>query len=137
MKRRHKPRSALEYCIYAAISLASLLAGNEIRLHYMDKHAEHALSRVQQFTPQSPLPAPRASVSQPSEADLQRKREIAEATAAQRAAEQRKREAWEQFYQPPRACLVPESEQRVAVCLANEQKQKAAFELAWAQGGLQ
>lgn len=131
MRRRFYTRPPLEYLVYTAIGLAAAWASYEIRLQYLDKQMERVSSHTAQLFAAPPSRPLRITPGQ-SEAETQRQREMAEAMAAQRAAEQRKQEAWERFYQPPRACTYPESSRRVAVCQANEQKQREAFELTWA-----
>ncbi len=48
-----------------------------------------------------------------------------------------KDDAWERFYQPSRACMYPESDQRKQVCEASANKARERFEKAWASGQLQ
>lgn len=98
----------------------------------VERNGHGLAQKEQQLKPRPPVqaPTPAQHPAAPSDAEIQRHREIAE---AYRAAELRKQEAWERFYQPPRACLHPESVQRAEVCRANEQKQRKEFESAWAE----
>lgn len=133
--RRRPPYSPSEILLRASITLASLFFLYATTVHMLERLKERNSKHSQQSTPKPSTPAPMLRTHPPelSEADIQRQREIAEAMAARRAAEQKKQAAWAQFYQPPRPCFYPESSQRAAVCQANEQKQREAFELAWAQ----
>lgn len=94
----------------------------------LERNEQGLARKEQQLKPRAQTPAQQPTA--PSDAEIQRHREIAE---AYRAAELRKQEAWERFYQPPRACLHPESVQRAEVCRAHELKQRKAFESAWAE----
>ena len=134
MRRRRKPRPLPEILLRAGITVVGLAILYATTIHMLERITKQNTQHAQQLEPKPLMPGStmRPSTPAPSEADIQRQREMAEAMAAQRAAEQRKQEAWERFYQPPRACTYPESSRRVAVCQANEQKQREAFELTWA-----
>lgn len=130
MRRSRKPRTPIEFLLLAGIVVAGMA--------FIYVKFAHTLEQItkphsaQQPVPKPPVAAPAtpSRPAEPSDAEIQRYREIAE---AYRAADRRKQEAWERFYQPPRACLHPESVQRAEVCRANEQKQRKEFESAWAE----
>lgn len=130
MRRSRKPRTPIEFLLLAGIVVAGMAFIYVKFAHTLEQITKpHA---AQQPVPKPPVAAPAtpSRPAAPSDAEIQRHREIAE---AYRAAELRKQEAWERFYQPPRACLHPESVQRAEVCRANEQKQRKEFESAWAE----
>ena len=119
---------ALLACLGLLIAAFAFLWETTVQM--LDRNGQGLLKKEQQLKHSVPMQAPAQPPGAPSEAENQRIREIAE---AKRAAELRKQEAWERYYHPPRACVHPENSQRIAVCLANEEKQRKEFELAWAE----
>lgn len=130
MRRSRNPRTPAQFLILAGITLAGAVVTYATIHHALDQVMSGTHRQEQQLKQRPPVSAPTQRPAPPSDAETQRYREIAE---AYRAAELRKQEAWERFYQPPRACLHPESVQRAEVCRANEQKQRKEFESAWAE----
>jgi len=128
--------------VVAAVIAALILY--QLRIHKAEYRLEHNLSRFEQqlqhnLTPQPPVvhqPSP-AEVSARQEAarrqaeiDRRRAAEFAKATAEER----RKEDAWLKYFTPTDRCQIPDSEQMIQVCQANEAKNRARFEVDWAAG---
>lgn len=130
MTRRSKAFKPLIFlaCLGLLICALALLWVTTVQM--LDRNGQGLVQKEQQRKPSPSTPAPAQQPTVPTEAELQRYREAVE---AYRAAELRKQEAWDRFFQPSGPCAYPESSQRAEVCRAHELKQRKAFELAWAE----
>lgn len=113
----------------------------QLRIHRAEYRLERDLSRLeQQLQRTSPqptyLPSPEEIAAHQEAA--RRQAEIDRRLAAEHAKaaveEQRKEDAWSQYFTPTQRCQIPESRGMVEVCQANEAKLRARFEVDWATG---
>jgi len=130
----------------ALIGLLVFHQRHAISTHFMEMRLD-AVSQLQQRIAPSPALAP-APVRTAEQIDAdravakKRAEEYAASQAELRKAQQeaeRKELAWQSFFQQERSCMLPESQHRIEVCRARENRLRQEFDRHWAQAstGLQ
>lgn len=147
-RRRRKPLSPIAWLLVVIISVGgsyavyrvSVSAIQDMTQHQTEK-AQAAIQKLQQQQARQrlaspPRPTPEQLAKQQA-VDPRRQAELVAAARLRQAELAAKDDAWEHFYQPSRACMYPESDQRKQVCEASANKARQRFEKAWAAGQLQ
>ncbi|SEJ46259.1 hypothetical protein SAMN05216201_10964 [Pseudomonas linyingensis] len=149
-RRRHKPLSPIAWLLGVIISVLGAYIVYQVRVAAIENMAQRQIERSQaavqkiqlQQQVRQNLIAPRSTLS-PDElarqetAERRRHAELVTAARLRQAELAAKDDAWDRFYQPSRACMYPESNQRKLVCEASANKARERFEAAWKAGQLQ
>lgn len=150
MARRRKPLSPIAWLLGVIISVSGAYIVYQVRVAAIENMAQRQIERSQaavqkiqlQQQARQNLIAPQPTLS-PDElarqetAERRRQPEQAAAARLRQAELAAKDDAWDRFYQPSRACMYPESDQRKQVCNASANKARERFEKAWAAGQMQ
>ncbi|MCM2317826.1 MAG: hypothetical protein NDI93_00675 [Pseudomonas sp.] len=149
-RRRRKPLSPIAWLLAVIISVSGAYIVYQVRVAAIENMAQRQIERSQaaiqkiqqQQQARQNLAAPGPTLSQDELArqvapEQQRQAERVVAARLRQAELAAKDDAWDRFYQPPRACMYPESDQRKQVCDASAIKAREEFEKAWAVGQLQ
>lgn len=139
-RRRRKPHSPIAWLLGMTISVAGTYAVYQVSVASIEqlgkqriaqaKEAQQRLQQKQQARQQLVAPEPTRSpeeIARQEAAEQQRQAELVEAPRLKQAELAAKEDAWERFYQPSRACMYPESDQRKQVCEAAAQKAREKF----------
>lgn len=146
-RRRRTPLSPTAWLLAVSFSVASSYAVYRVSTSAIQNLAagqvERSQAAVQKIQQQQARQAPQQQPLTPDqiarlqEQDQRWQAESAAAARLRQADLARKSDAWDRFYQPSRACMYPESDQRKQVCEASANKARERFEKAWASGQLQ
>lgn len=151
MARRHrKPLSPIAWLLGVIISVSGAYIVYQVRVAAIENMAQRQIERTQaavqkiqqQQQARQDLAAPRPllspeQIARQQAAEHRRQAEQAAAARLRQSELAAKDDAWERFYQPSRACMYPESDQRRQLCEASANKARERFEKAWAAGQLQ
>lgn len=145
-RRRRKPLSPINWLLGVIISVSGAYLIYQVRVAAVENMAQRqiersqaAIQKIQQKQQAEQRQVAPQPVIIPEQLALQQERAVAarlrqaEIAAAARA----KEEAWDRYYQPPKACIYPESDGRKLACEASERKTRRQFEAAWTNGQLQ
>lgn len=149
-QRRRKPPSPIAWLLSVIISVGGSYAVYRVSASAIQdmtqqqtEKAQAAIQKIQQqqqarqrLAAPPPRPTPEQLARQQT-IDPRRQAELVAAARLRQAELAAKDDAWERFYQPSRACMYPESDQRKQVCEASANKARERFEKAWAAGQLQ
>lgn len=149
-RRRRKPLSPIAWLLGVIISVSGAYAIYQVRVATVENMAQRQIERSQaavqkiqlQQQARQDLAAPRPTLSPDELArqvapEQQQQAERVVAARLRQAELAAKDDAWDRFYQPSRACMYPESDQRRQLCLASANKARERFEKAWAAGQIQ
>lgn len=152
-RHRRSPQHPIAWLLGVIISVAGTYAVFRVSVSSIEQLGQQRIEQAkalqqkiqqQQQARQHPIvPLPPISPEQLAhqqaldEAERRRQAELAVAARLRQAELAKKDDAWERFYQPPRACMYPESDLRKQVCDASANKAREKFEAAWAAGQLQ
>ncbi|MBV2132017.1 hypothetical protein KRX52_04290 [Pseudomonas sp. MAP12] len=152
-RRRRKPLSPISWLLGVIISVSGAYIIYQVRVAAIENMAQRQIERSQaaiqklqqQQQARQQLAAPRPTLSpeelarqrESKEAERRRQAELATAARLRQAELAKKDDAWDRFYQPPRACMYPESDMRKQVCDSSANKAREKFEAAWAAKQLQ
>lgn len=145
-RRRRKPLSLIAWLLGVIISVSGAYIIYQVRVATIENMAQRQIERShaaiqkiqQQQQARRQLAAPQP-MTRPEERAVQHERAVAARLRQAEVAEaaRAKEEAWNRYYQPPKACICPESVSRTLACEASERKTRRQFEAAWANGQLQ